>query len=113
MRIPNLASIMVPSQPFSDTVPKRALLGETGQTVPAPDGATGSVSAVGFHTCSSPLGPVYLLRVGLVFTLRATDLPWHVNFLSYNPGVVTGIISHLRIVMSNPGCFQMGTAGND
>jgi hypothetical protein len=64
----------------------------------------GSVSAVGFHTCTSPLSLVGPLRVGLVFTLRATDLPWHVNFLSYNAGVATGTVSHLRITVSNPGC---------
>jgi hypothetical protein len=56
----------------------------------------GSLSAVGFRTCSEPLGP------GL--TLQATDLPWHENFLSYHGGVVTGTIGHLRIALLGPSC---------
>lgn len=67
---------------------------KSGSGLAGPD--AGSLSAVGFHTCSEPLGP------GL--TLRAADLPWHVNFLSYNGGAVTGTVSHLRIIVAAPGC---------
>jgi len=60
----------------------------------------GSISAVGFHSCSSPLSLLLARRVSLLWTLRATGLPWHVNFSSFNGGVVTGTISHMQIKAS-------------
>lgn len=58
----------------------------------------GSFSAVSFRNCTGPLG--------ITFTLRATDLPWHINLTSYNPttGVVTGTISHVQLKLSAPSC---------
>jgi hypothetical protein len=69
-----------------------------------PGAGAGSISAVSFNTCTSPLGPARARRVGLVFTLRAADLPWHVNLSSDNAGVVTGTISHVRIHGATSGC---------
>jgi hypothetical protein len=63
----------------------------------------GSISTVGFHTCTSPLGRFRAPRVDLIWTPRATGLPWHVNFSSLNGGVVTGTISHLQIKVSADG----------
>ena len=64
----------------------------------------GSVSSVAFSECTNPLGPGFVLRIGLVFVLQATRLPWHVNLSSYGNGVVTGTIGHMRIKAINPGC---------
>jgi hypothetical protein len=54
-----------------------------------------------------------------MFTLTAGDLPWHLNFTSYNATArtVTGSISHLHIGVSEPGCRAVvdgtgGTAGD-
>jgi hypothetical protein len=57
----------------------------------------GSMAAVTFTGCSVPLGPG--------FTLRARDLPWHLNFSSYDAttGVVTGSISHFQMTLSFAG----------
>lgn len=46
----------------------------------------GSLSAAGFTRCTGPG------HSDIILTLRATDLPWHVNLSSYNAatGVVTG-----------------------
>jgi hypothetical protein len=61
-----------------------------------PGTGIGSITTVGFTSCLlPPLGPR--------FTLRARDLPWHLNVLSYNDatGVVTGSLSHLQIRFSS------------
>jgi len=74
----------------------------------------GSISAVGFQSCTSPLGRFRAPRVSVIWTARATGLPWHLNFLSYNGGVVRGTISHMQIQVSLPaGCSAVidGTRG--
>jgi hypothetical protein len=61
-----------------------------------PGTGIGSITTVGFTSCLlPPLGPRP--------TLRARDLPWHLNVLSYNDatGVVTGSLSHLQIRFSS------------
>jgi hypothetical protein len=67
-----------------------------------PGSRAGSLSAVGFTTCTSP----GVNDTDFRFTVQATDLPWHVNLSSYNAatGVVTGTISHIQIMMSANGC---------
>jgi hypothetical protein len=79
-----------------------------------PGAAAGSISAVGFHTCTSPLGTVRPRRVNLIFTIRATDLPWHVNLSASNNGAVTGTISGVRIRVETSGCRWVldGTSGS-
>ena len=76
-----------------------------------PGSRAGSLSAVGFTTCTSPGVSDSDFR----FTLQATDLPWHVNLSSYDAatGVVTGTISHIQIVLSANGCTAVidGTSG--
>ena len=42
-------------------------------------------------------GRIQTPRISLAWTLRATSLPWHVNFSSGNRGVVPGTISHVQI----------------
>jgi hypothetical protein len=73
----------------------------SGSGLPGAD--AGSISAVGFHTCTSP---------SLVFALRASDLPWRVNLSSYRAGVVTGSISHIQIHVVTTACHWVidGTA---
>lgn len=74
-----------------------------------PGTAIGSVTAVTITFCSVPFG--------FGFTLRASDLPWHLNFSSYDAttGVVTGRISHLQLTLTLPGgiCTAVidGTSG--
>lgn len=72
-----------------------------------PGTGIGSITMVGFTNCTSPLG--------FRFTLQARDLPWHLNFSSYNAttGVVTGSLSHLQMKLSFPGCTAVidGTSG--
>lgn len=72
-----------------------------------PGTGIGSITTVGFTNCTSPLG--------FRFTLQARDLPWHLNFSSYNAttGVVTGSLSHLQMKLSFPGCTAVidGTSG--
>lgn len=72
-----------------------------------PGTGIGSITTVGFTNCSGPLG--------FRFTLQARDLPWHLNFSSYNAtaGVVTGSLSHLQMKLSFPGCTAVigGTSG--
>jgi hypothetical protein len=72
-----------------------------------PGTGIGSITTVGFTNCTSPLG--------FRFTLQARDLPWHLNFSSYNAttGVVTGSLSHLQMKLSFPSCTAVidGTSG--
>ncbi len=74
-----------------------------------PGSRAGSLSAVGFTTCTGPGVS------DIIVTLRATDLPWHVNLSSYNAatGVVTGTVSHIQIIASWAGCTAVidGTSG--
>ena len=65
----------------------------------------GSISAVTFTNCTSPLG--------LVIPLKAAGLPWHVNLSSESSGVVTGSISHMQMVDKSAPCnFVLdGTGG--
>jgi hypothetical protein len=58
----------------------------------------GSITAGTFTTCNNALGPT--------FTLTATDLPWQVNFASYDAstGVATGSFSHIEIRLAGPSC---------
>jgi hypothetical protein len=60
----------------------------------------GSISAVTFTRCTNPLD----VTSRVVFTLTATDLPWHINLSSYSNGAVTGSISHLQMQLGGPGC---------
>jgi hypothetical protein len=55
---------------------------KSGSGRPGP--GIGSITTVGFTSC-------LLLLLGPRFTLRARDLPWHLNVLSHNDatGVVT------------------------
>jgi hypothetical protein len=72
-----------------------------------PGTGIGSITAVGFTNCSSPLG--------FGFTLQARDLPWQLNFSSYSAtaGVVTGSLSHLQMKLTFPSCTAVidGTSG--
>jgi hypothetical protein len=67
----------------------------------------GSIAAVKFTDCSVPAGPG--------FTLRARDLPWHLNFSSYDAttGVVTGSISHFQLSFAALSCTAVidGSSG--
>lgn len=67
----------------------------------------GSITAGSFTTCNNSLGPT--------FTLTMTDLPWPVNFTSYNAskGVATGSFSHIQIKVMGPSCAAVidGTSG--
>lgn len=56
----------------------------------------GSISAVTFTNCTSPLN--------LRLPLKATALPWHMNLSSESHGTVTGTIGHIRITENGPGC---------
>src|SRR5579859_2282970 len=62
----------------------------------------GSISAVTFTNCTSPLN--VRLPLTVVLPLTATALPWHVNLSSESNGTVTGTISHMRITEKGPGC---------
>ena len=74
-----------------------------------PGSRAGSLSAVDFTNCTGPGDS------DIRFTLRATDLPWHVNLSSYNAaaGVVTGTVSHIEITLAGAGCSGVidGTSG--
>ena len=74
-----------------------------------PGSHAGSLSTVGFTTCTNPAD------TDIRFVLRATDLPWHVNLSSYDAatGVVTGTVSHIQITMTGAGCSGVidGTSG--
>jgi hypothetical protein len=73
-----------------------------------PGSGIGSITTVGFTHCSTPLGPG--------FTLQARDLPWQLNFSSYNAatGVAAGSLSHVRIKLLVPDCDAVidGTSGS-
>ena len=74
----------------------------------------GSIPAVRFGRCTSPLDRFREPRVDVVWTVRATGLPWHLNLSSYNGGVVHGTVSHLQIHVSTAfGCTAVidGTSG--
>jgi hypothetical protein len=74
-----------------------------------PGSRAGSLSAVGFSTCTGPG------ISDIKFTLQASDLPWRVNLSSYNAatGVLTGTVSHLQIMVLGNGCNAVidGTSG--
>ncbi len=76
-----------------------------------PGARAGSLSAVGFASCTGP----GISDSDLKVTFQATDLPWHVNLSSYDAatGVVTGAISHLQIMVLGNGCNAVigGTSG--
>src|SRR6266568_4096811 len=69
---------------------------KSGSGLPGP--GAGSIPAVGFTNCTSPL------NLNLRYPLRATALPWHVSLSSDNSGVVTGTIGHIQVVDKSPGC---------
>jgi hypothetical protein len=56
----------------------------------------GSISAVGFDHCTSPLGETWVYR--------AVALPWHLNLSADHAGIVTGTVSHMRITVKAIGC---------
>ena len=76
-----------------------------------PGSRVGSLSAVGFTTCTNP----GIRDSDIKLPLQATDLPWHVNLSSYNTatGVVTGTVSHIQIMSPGNGCEFVidGTSG--
>jgi hypothetical protein len=74
----------------------------------------GSISAVGFARCTSPLGRFRAQRIDVVWTPQAAGLPWHLNFSSDDRGVAQGTISHIQIHVSTVfGCTVVidGTSG--
>jgi hypothetical protein len=71
---------------------------KTGSGLPGTH--AGSISAVGFGRCTSPLGRFRGPRVAIVWTVRATGLPWHLNLVSDDHGAVRGTISHMQIKVS-------------
>jgi hypothetical protein len=74
----------------------------------------GSISAVDFGRCTSPLGRFRAPRVDIVWTVQAAGLPWHLNLVSDDRGVVRGTISHIEIKVSTVvGCSAVidGTSG--
>ena len=84
---------------------------KSGSGLSGPD--AGSISAVGFNRCTSPLAEIRPRHVGIIWTFTATDLPWHVTFSADNNGVVTGTISHLQITVQTTACTAVidGTSG--
>ncbi len=58
----------------------------------------GSVTSGAFRTCTGP--------ERVAFTVTPRDLPWQLNFTSYDPstGVTTGTISHIKVVVSGHPC---------
>jgi hypothetical protein len=67
----------------------------------------GSVTAATFRTCTGP--------AKVAFKVTASDLPWTLNFTSYDPaaGVVSGTVSGIRVVITGSVCSAVvnGTAG--
>jgi len=67
----------------------------------------GSITAVRRLFCPTPQG--------ISFTLRARDLPWHLNVSSYHAtaGVVAGRLGHLQIGVTGTACTAVidGTSG--
>jgi hypothetical protein len=78
----------------------------SGSRLPGTD--IGSVTAAGITGCTP---------AGFAVIVTATDLPWHVNFSSYNAthGVVTGSVSHIqaRLKVTGFSCRAVidGTSG--
>jgi hypothetical protein len=68
-----------------------------------PGFGAGSISAVTFSNCTSPLSAVPR-RTAVILPLTAVALPWRLNLNGYNSGVVTGHIGHIKIRMAGPGC---------
>lgn len=69
-----------------------------------PGSGAGSISAVTFTNCTSPLN--------LRLPLKATALPWHVNLSAESNGTVTGTIGHMQITENGPGCaFEIDGTG--
>ena len=68
-----------------------------------PGFGAGSISAVTFGNCTSPLAAV-LPRTAIVLPLTAVALPWRLNLDGYSGGVATGHIGHMKIRMSGPPC---------
>jgi len=89
------------------TCPPTVLSGTLKSGSGLPGTGIGSITAVHSLFCPTPQG--------ISFTLRARDLPWHMNVLSYNAttGVVTGSLSHLQIGVSGTACTAVidGTSG--
>lgn len=98
--VPTGAMIVCASSSLSGTLPSGS--GHPGTGI-------GSLTAGRIRYCGN-LG---------MFTLTAGDLPWHLNFTSYNATArtVTGSISHLHIGVFKPDCHALvdgtsGTAGD-
>ena len=89
------------------TCPSTVLGGTLKSGSGLPGTGIGSITAVHPLFCPTPLGPS--------FTLRARDLPWHLNVLAYNAttGVVTGSLSRLQIGLTGTACTAVidGTSG--
>ncbi len=56
----------------------------------------GSITALSFSTCTGPLG--------LVFTVKTTHFPWHLNAVSFSSGVTTGTITGIHATLTGPSC---------
>jgi len=80
------------------TCPSTALSGTLKSGSGLPGTGIGSITTVHPLFCPTPQG--------ISFTLRARDLPWHLNVSSYNAttGVVTGSLSHLQVGVSGTAC---------
>ena len=85
--------------------------GTLGSGSGQPGTGIGSIMAAGFMTCFGP-GP-------LGWTFTAGELPWRLNFTSYNAATrtVTGSVSHIHIGISGSACRAVvdgtsGTAGD-
>jgi hypothetical protein len=92
------SNIVCVSSRFSGTLKSGSGLSGTG---------IGSIRAGSFTTCNNSLGPT--------FTLTMTDLPWQVNFATYNAtkGIATGSFRHIQIRVAGPSCAAVidGTSG--
>lgn len=66
-----------------------------------PGTGIGSVTSAAFHNCTGP--------DKVAFTVTARDLPWQLNFTSYDAqtGVVRGTVSHIRVVVSGEACHAV------
>lgn len=69
---------------------------KSGTKLPGKD--IGSVRSAAFSACTGP--------AGVPFTVTAIGLPWQINVTSYNPatGVVSGTVSHIRVIVSGKFC---------
>jgi hypothetical protein len=56
----------------------------------------GKISSLSFNSCTGPLG--------LTFTVKTSNFPWHLNALSFSSGVTTGTITGIHAKLTGPSC---------